>query len=154
MAAQDGIPLGSKISGLLSSAEVLHLIQVVGELCKSWTNSRQKNDCECGKYECDESDESDEYELKGTGPGRSIPAPSCSRHYNAVRCPRSLISNADTSDCVQAMKQYGLYAGVLCFAYWFAKRQTKKGPIISQDNIKGSYINCCVRHFMQNRSLS
>ena len=53
METQDGIPLGFRISGLLSSAEVLQLIQVVGELCKSWTNSRQKNDCECD--ECDES---------------------------------------------------------------------------------------------------
>lgn len=55
---------------------------------------------------------------------------------------------ADTSDCVQAKTQYGLDAGVLHFAYWIAKRQTKKGPIISKDNIKGSYINRHVRHFM------
>lgn len=66
----------------------------------------------------------------------------------AVRCPRSLISNADTSDYVQALKQYGLYAGVLHSAYWITKRQTKKGPVISQDNIKGSYINHHLRHFM------
>jgi hypothetical protein len=82
METKDGILLGFKLSGLLSPAEVLHLTRVIGELCTCWTDSRQKNDCECGKCDdCHESDGSDEYEPKGTGPGRSIPAPSCSRHY-------------------------------------------------------------------------
>jgi hypothetical protein len=42
----------------------------------------------------------------------------------------------------------GLTRGYYIFPYWIAKRQTKKGPIISQANSKGSYIDRHVHHFM------
>jgi hypothetical protein len=95
METKDGIPLGFKISGLLSSAEVLHLTQVIGKLCKSWTNSRQT---------CDESNESDDesapvrVEVFQLRP--AVDTTNLKRYAIAACCRRSLSSTADTSNCV------------------------------------------------------
>ncbi|KAH8083517.1 hypothetical protein HD553DRAFT_324430 [Filobasidium floriforme] len=43
--------------------------------------------------------------------------------------------------------KYGPDAGILHFVYWIAKGQARRVPIVSLDNIKGSYANRTVRTF-------
>lgn len=129
---QDGVPLGFKISNLLSPDEVAKLTRSIDRLCQGWMNSRAPGDpksqprpaaketgTETDQTEADEDDDSDESEFepegseesedsaasdeyregrsrankqsragragggadRPSGPGRSIPAPTCGRHY-------------------------------------------------------------------------